>query len=314
MSNYLADGLQGGFQAGYGAMTQKQRDKKLAEDQLARDAKAAQAQIDLEKTRDANQTVRDAANNTFTATRDAAQFGYQGARDDKLNANDMTKLDKTQTFQGEQTQKELDARASIAAAQNTLEAQKIAQSGDQFNRGLAQSGSQFDAKLGWEKDPNNYENQAHAAYAFLNRNKAGEFGGDFSANIGAPKTGAVSSYLPTTGASTPAPAPTPAATIKPVIPTVPVPVAAPAPITPAPLPADLSAFTAPTAAHTTGRSNSAKSSKLDQLGKDLADVEAQIANGGVNSRGGKRLFRQSESEDLQNQRMHLKAQIADLGM
>jgi hypothetical protein len=45
--NYLAEGLNNGFQSGFAAGTQKKRDKKQMEDQLVRDTKAIEAQENL---------------------------------------------------------------------------------------------------------------------------------------------------------------------------------------------------------------------------------------------------------------------------
>jgi hypothetical protein len=63
--SYLADGLSQGFQSGFAAGTQKKRDKKLSEDQLARDVLQAEQQKALQNERLVADAKRDFENRDF---------------------------------------------------------------------------------------------------------------------------------------------------------------------------------------------------------------------------------------------------------
>jgi hypothetical protein len=83
--SYLADGLSQGFQSGFAAGTQKKRDKKLSEDQLARDVLQAEQQKALQKERLDADAKRDFENRTWRSGESEL---------DRINRSDEANVDR----------------------------------------------------------------------------------------------------------------------------------------------------------------------------------------------------------------------------
>lgn len=94
MPNYLAEGLQSGFQSGLNAMTQRLRDKKQAEDQKARDVLQAEQQKQLQSERIVADANRDFKNNTWRSGESELERisrSDEAAVDRSLRSSEFTK-------------------------------------------------------------------------------------------------------------------------------------------------------------------------------------------------------------------------------
>jgi hypothetical protein len=84
--NYLAQGLNNGFQSGFGAMSEKKRDKRQMEAQMVRDAQVLEAQKTLQNERAVQAAARDFENNTFNASENDKNRSFRAQEADKANA------------------------------------------------------------------------------------------------------------------------------------------------------------------------------------------------------------------------------------
>jgi hypothetical protein len=174
--SYLADGLSQGFQSGFAAGTQKKRDKKLSEDQLARDVLQAEQQKALQNERLVADAKRDFENRDFQG---------QQAEADRTYRSSEAAIDRG--FRSGESQKDRDAR--LASETKAIEAQRVLQQENllaqaaRLQEQLTQGQGQFDATLGlsrdkfsWDQNPANPENISRAAYAKALAAKSMDFG------------------------------------------------------------------------------------------------------------------------------------------
>lgn len=192
--NYLAQGLLSGYDSGFTAAKQAQRDKKDKETRLKEQAAQFEAQRTLQNERMVSEAARDFENRKF-----------QGAESQLSRELRLKESADDRGFRSGESQKDREARlleqANGFTQQKLLDEARLAASGDQFNRKLAQDGDQFNTTLGlskdkfaWEKDPSNPENVSRGAYAAALRAKSGvdDYGPDpIGAQGGGPRPGTI---------------------------------------------------------------------------------------------------------------------------
>ncbi len=84
--SYLAQGLNSGFQAGYGQMSQKIRDKKQQEYEVERDATRHKAHMELLKEKDVLDAAKTFQNNSFNASENQKARDFHSQQSNNQNA------------------------------------------------------------------------------------------------------------------------------------------------------------------------------------------------------------------------------------
>jgi hypothetical protein len=187
MSNYLAEGLQGGFQLGYSAAAQKKRDKKQAEDQKARDVLQGEQQKSLQTERLVADAKRDFDSRDFQGKQAEADRSFRSGEAATDRGYRSSEAATDRGFRSGESQKDRDAR--LASETKTIEAQRVLQNESLLAQAarqqeqLTQGQGQFDATIGlsrdkfsWDQNPENPENVSRAAYAKALEAKSMGFG------------------------------------------------------------------------------------------------------------------------------------------
>jgi hypothetical protein len=161
--NYFAQGINQGAEIGARAYLEKQKQ--------AEDARLAKARLDFEAAQLRAQFTGQQGLQTDRQLFEALQAGlgrdFTTRRDATLNGYDMTKLDKTQAFQGGEN----DKNRSVTTGEgdkNRTQAEKLANA-EMFLKaqGLKQNGEQFDRVRSWDESPLNPDNvykTSHSLY------------------------------------------------------------------------------------------------------------------------------------------------------
>jgi hypothetical protein len=156
--NYLAQGLQQGWDSSFNALTQKKRDQQLAQAQLEKEAREAMARKALQDDQLAQQAKLFFADQSFRGQQAGEERGFR-----------RSEREATQGFEGDQRGQDRSLSAEqlntrLAADAQSLQ-QRLAQEKLLADAARMQSQGQFDTRFGWEKDPANPENKSREAYA-----------------------------------------------------------------------------------------------------------------------------------------------------
>lgn len=187
MSSYLGDGLQGGFQMGFGAATQKKRDQKLAEEQKARDVLQAEQQKQMQDDRIVADADRDFKNNTWRSGESQLERNSRSTEAATDRGFRSTEAATERGFRSGESQKERENRLTSQTmgieAQRVLQNESLLAQAARQQEQLTQGQGQFDATLGlsrdkfsWDQNPDNPENVSRAAYAKALAAKSMDFG------------------------------------------------------------------------------------------------------------------------------------------